>query len=1494
MTFQNFPSLIGHVTNLLAVAAFGSLLGGSLQAQTPVFEAAPDYATLLVQANDEQDAISFQRTRLAGLNTELLASGNSPLRRPSASFIQQPASEFSLNLFSDAAYVGHTEKFSIQSMGIRLSEGGLKNIQGGRFVIAEKDGVLAGFVRDPNRGDYYFGYRGHGIYSIHQAHADGTSPVAECGVDNNHIAHLIDPSMALEPVAPPQATTAPAGTLSQLDILWVYTTDAKNRAGGDAGMMTRIAVGMANCNNAYANSQIDAIVNLVHAEEVQYTSGSTSGTDLGRIRAKNDGFMDNVHALRDLHRADYVSLVNTLNDVCGVAYVLGSPTGRYPLSGESFAFGVTVFNCVQSYTFAHELGHNLGCYHDRDNSGTGGVFPFNYGHRFTSGGLKRTVMAYAPGTRIDFFSNPNVSFNGVPTGVPDSEDNAQVINFTSKNGKDFRLGDANAELTVFNAQILEGQSGFKTLSMLVGLNVPSTQLITADYLTQDGTATADVDYIPRTGQLVFQPGITNQTVSIQIIGDLNPEQDENFDLLITNAVNASIATGIAVATIRDDDSGDLIGISDTVIVEGDTGTKTATVTVEVVTGPTTQDIQFDFYTADISAQAGADYTSRSGSRTITAGQTNTTINIPILGDRITEDNEFFYVVLTNSVNANLFQDIGIVTIADNDGPPPNDQCIDATLVTTSPYSTVQLTDTATTTGDANPPCIAGFGKGVWYEFVPAVNGLLTVDTVGSVFDTGIGVYTNTCSELYLLACDDDSAGSGNASLTFRVEARNRYLVLFGGKNSAGGELHVNFNLKGDPPIITNLSSTALFKGGTLEIQGQNFSILTNDNVVTLGPVRATVTDASPTSLTVQVPSGLSYGPAKVLVGGFSSASTLSVAPAFPSTGQLDTNTLASPVQFNGGSNLTHLVTGDFDLDGRPDIAALDRDGLRIRIWRNTSLPNSISPATFTAQPSLQAGSDPRDLITVDVDNDGKLDLVVADAGEFAITVYRNQSATGAIGFSNAIRMIDPDKIRVPTGVAAGDLDGDGKPELVASAQGAGWIVVLPNNTAAGSITPASFLAPLIYVCGPQPDDVLVADLDGDHRLDLAVVNGLDHPTAGNLVTILRNLGNPGPLTLASMSPRVSLPVPARPQRLEAADLDGDGKLDLVSVHQGAASLNVRPNLSSPGSLSTNSFAPNLTLPTGVSTTGVQFGDLNGDGKTDILTALLLQNRVAALANMSTAGNIQFAPALTFPTPNGPLAVLAADLNQNGKSDLAVGTRQGGMIVLKNRLRSNPNLVWPASTNLIYGDLLGSSQLNANGGQPGTVSYSHPLGARLNAGTSILTAFFTPLDTDEFNIVQSQLAFQVSPRALTIRPNSVDIHFGDSVPTVTGNLEGLLSVDPITAEFSANLPVNAPVGKYPITVVLSDPQGRLTNYATNAISGEVTVLPTVQGTSRHANGLDVTFVGEAGVTYNVEESTDLIRWDFVRSFVATGASDLVDNLPVDPSGLKFYRVVPVVR
>lgn len=227
---------------------------------------------------------------------------------------------------------------------------------------------------------------------------------------------------------------------TRFDVAIFWTPAAQTAAGGVSEILATIYAAVTRANDAYSNSGVATRMRLVYAARTEYTESSSMSTDLERLTDCCDGFMDEVHPRRNAFAADFVHLVTDTGS--GIAWLYKPDQPLF--AGRAFSVGKWD-RIASTWTLAHEVGHNMGCNHELANADPPlGWFPFSLGWTWTgiSGTRWGTVLSYA-GQRVAHFSNPDISFDGQPTGARDGigvliAANAQTLNFTDQASANWR------------------------------------------------------------------------------------------------------------------------------------------------------------------------------------------------------------------------------------------------------------------------------------------------------------------------------------------------------------------------------------------------------------------------------------------------------------------------------------------------------------------------------------------------------------------------------------------------------------------------------------------------------------------------------------------------------------------------------------------------------------------------------------------------------------------------------------------------------------------------------------------------------------------------------------------------------------------------------------------------------------------------------------------------------------------------------------------------
>ncbi|MES1226494.1 MAG: VCBS repeat-containing protein, partial [Bacteroidota bacterium] len=261
---------------------------------------------------------------------------------------------------------------------------------------------------------------------------------------------------------------------------------------------------------------------------------------------------------------------------------------------------------------------------------------------------------------------------------------------------------------------------------------------------------------------------------------------------------------------------------------------------------------------------------------------------------------------------------------------------------------------------------------------------------------------------------------------------------------------------------------------------------------------------------------------------------------------------------------------------------------------------------------------------------------------------------------------------VPLGMDHADFDGDGKQDIVVvnyyddDNERGTTVSVYKNQRTPGVLNGDTYAPKIDYTVEGGLQEVAAHDMDGDGRADLDVPNFMNPGS----ISILRNIVNPNALNEASFAPRVNFPTTFYPNAVCIGDVDGDGKSDVVCTTNNTVT--ILRNTSTIGVMNFNTAA---NFESGINTqnpgpTNVQLGDLDGDGKLDIVVVNLHDNTFSAYRNISSPGAIAFEARVNYKTAGGPDDVAISDLDGDGKSDIVVVHRNSTLLYLyKNVITS---------------------------------------------------------------------------------------------------------------------------------------------------------------------------------------------------------------------------------
>ncbi len=463
-------------------------------------------------------------------------------RMASVSF-QDGADRITLNLFDDVLLTAIKDRLERRSLTDYSWFGHIADAPHNQVILTVEQGSMAGSITV--EGEHY------GVDAIYQIRPapGGLHEIRQIDQNMFQESSTTEGKLDYIPVTSPKIDLLPnsqADDGSTIDVMVVYTDSA---AAATTNISAEIQLGVDETNQSYINSGINQRIRLVHKAQISYAETGTlcngNPSDLERLQGKTDGYLDSIHNWRNTYAADIVSLwVENGGGFCGCGYFMNNVSTAFAEN----AFNVVARGCATGYySFGHEMGHNMGAMHDWyvDN----GINPYPYAHGYANTTNRwRTIMAYnnacnALGfncTRIKYWSNPSVTYQGSPTGVAEGQsnpaDNRKTLNNTAYTVANFRA----SSIITHSLTLTKAGNGNGTISGGGNYAAGTTVTLTA---TPDANSTF-AGWSPSP----CAPSFTMPANNLTCTATFNLSQSGQPDLIVTTVTSPS--TGVAGGSIN--------------------------------------------------------------------------------------------------------------------------------------------------------------------------------------------------------------------------------------------------------------------------------------------------------------------------------------------------------------------------------------------------------------------------------------------------------------------------------------------------------------------------------------------------------------------------------------------------------------------------------------------------------------------------------------------------------------------------------------------------------------------------------------------------------------------------------------------------------------------------------------------------------------------------------------------------------------------------------
>ena len=348
------------------------------------------------------------------------------------------------------------------------------------------------------------------------------------------------------------------------------------------------------------------------------------------------------------------------------------------------------------------------------------------------------------------------------------------------------------------------------------------------------------------------------------------------------------------------------------------------------------------------------------------------------------------------------------------------------------------------------------------------------------------------------------------------------------------------------------------------------------------------------------------------------------------------------VELVAGTEPLGVAIADLDSDGMKDLVASIHEEDILAVFRQVEGPALVQ---FAARIELPAGLHPQEVAVADFDGDGRIDVAAADSGRGGggtLSVFKNTSSPGTISIAPRIHFA----VDTARRLAVGDLDLDGKIDIVVSSNSPRQFVVFRNESTAGSL---AFSQSAVLSAPNHPNDLELVDLDGDRLRDLVAPTDKE-----GILSVYPNTSTVGNI---SFGPRADFPAGNDPDGPVVAQFDGTGPLDVVVTNIFSDTVSLLINRSTPGNLA---FDPPLVFPAGAEPREPGLGDMDGDGLPDVVVQNV-DDTVSVLRTVQGPGGVSLEVAAELETGSRPFFPVIGDINGDGRLDIALANHGANSI-----------------------------------------------------------------------------------------------------------------------------------------------------------------------------------------------------------------------------------------